>query len=934
MWADDPVYTLSFTKLTSGTNYNSYTGSHSITCSTIGWSVYGNQSLGDYIRVGGKNTTNTDRTLTSSAVLSSTKKIGKVTINHSGTGNGKDSEITINSITVEGSTSSDFSSSISKTISSPSVASSGSLDFVPDEDWATSSYFKITVNYKITGSNNCYLTINSVDFYEAIGGGSLTTSDLALTGAPIDLDFDLYNNSSNQVINYTTSSTGAVTVSSSSYISTSVDSENKRITITPTAVTPSAQTITVSQAADATYAAGSATFTVTVANSAPVINASNVNIEATATSGTISYSITNPEGGASLTASETEDWISNVAVDSENSRVTFTTTTNTAYIQRTGTITLTYGDDLATKDITVNQSSATPPGSKHEWDLSTNSYSTASSAAVTWTSTYATMTNSKGSGNDANNYLPTTNTSSRFYKDNNLTITPSSGYKINGVVFTATTAGYASTLGSSTWTNATAYVSNTKVTIIPTNGNNSISATIGGTCGFTKVEVYYELLPIPSIAVASTSIATTAAGTGGTISITYNNITDVMAEVQFFEADGTTPATYGWIDAEINGDNDVEYLIDANDGAARTAYMKVYALDDELNDVYSPLITITQAGIDYATLPFNWAGGTSSGLTALTGVTANGLGTDYAVDNAPYRVKMDNANDYIQIKTNAQPGKVSVGIKMLGGATTSKIKVQESSNGTDFTDVQELTVSGELNDIVNLVTTNSFATTSRYVRIIKSVHASGGNIGVGPISIAESGEPALPLVSGTTVTLTTTSNMAGWRTYDNNTSKKYTVDGTTKVFYVSETGENKVTLTEIDGGVPANTVVILHQTSGTTITLTETNNVITAPVSNLLQVSEANDNLGTVYRLGYKASHGVGFYTYTSASAPAGIIYIDTVNSARDFLGFDFGEENVTAIESIKAQKLDGQYFNLAGQRVAQPTKGLCIVNGKKFLIK
>ena len=338
---------------------------------------------------------------------------------------------------------------------------------------------------------------------------------------------------------------------------------------------------------------------------------------------------------------------------------------------------------------------------------------------------------------------------------------------------------------------------------------------------------------------------------------------------------------------------------------------------------------------DVATLPFIWAGGSSSSLTALTGVAGKNL-SDYADNdsNRPYLVKFDAVGDYIQIRTNGQPGKVSVGIKMLGGATTSKIKVQESSNGTDFTDVQELTVSGELNDIVNLVTTNSFATTSRYVRIIKSVHASGGNIGVGPISIAESGEPALPLVSGTTVTLTTTSNMAGWRTYDNNTSKKYTVDGTTKVFYVSETGENKVTLTEIDGGVPANTVVILHQTSGTTITLTETNNVITAPVSNLLQVSEANDNLGTVYRLGYKASHGVGFYTYTSASAPAGIIYIDTVNSARDFLGFDFGEENVTAIESIKAQKLDGQYFNLAGQRVAQPTKGLCIVNGKKFLIK
>ena len=30
----------------------------------------------------------------------------------------------------------------------------------------------------------------------------------------------------------------------------------------------------------------------------------------------------------------------------------------------------------------------------------------------------------------------------------------------------------------------------------------------------------------------------------------------------------------------------------------------------------------------------------------------------------------------------------------------------------------------------------------------------------------------------------------------------------------------------------------------------------------------------------------------------------------------------------------DGEFYNLAGQRVAQPTKGLYIVNGKKVVIK
>ena len=103
--------------------------------------------------------------------------------------------------------------------------------------------------------------------YEETGGDtpSLTANDLALTGNT-NLSFDLYNNASAQTISYTTSSTGAVTVSESEYITTTVN--NGTITVTPVKVTPSAQTITVSQAADATYAAGSATFTVTITNSA------------------------------------------------------------------------------------------------------------------------------------------------------------------------------------------------------------------------------------------------------------------------------------------------------------------------------------------------------------------------------------------------------------------------------------------------------------------------------------------------------------------------------------------------------------------------------------------------------------------------------------------------------------------------------------------
>ena len=131
------------------------------------------------------------------------------------------------------------------------------------------TYFAFYQNGKAaTGTNSLNNTNAIVVTYET-GSSTLTASDLGLTGST-DLSFDLFNNSSVQAISYTTSSTGAVTVSGGSgYVTTSVNESAKTITITPVKVTPSPQTITVSQAADDQYAAGSAEFTVSIVNSDP-----------------------------------------------------------------------------------------------------------------------------------------------------------------------------------------------------------------------------------------------------------------------------------------------------------------------------------------------------------------------------------------------------------------------------------------------------------------------------------------------------------------------------------------------------------------------------------------------------------------------------------------------------------------------------------------
>ena len=133
--------------------------------------------------------------------------------------------------------------------------------------------FMNSTTYVYKAYDTSYLNSNPSPYPHAITVYRLVevnASDFALTSAHVALSFDLYNNSGAQVIHYTTSGTGAVTVSESDYVTTSVDAEAKTITVTPKTVTPSPQTITVTQAADATYAEGSATFTVDIDDSTPI----------------------------------------------------------------------------------------------------------------------------------------------------------------------------------------------------------------------------------------------------------------------------------------------------------------------------------------------------------------------------------------------------------------------------------------------------------------------------------------------------------------------------------------------------------------------------------------------------------------------------------------------------------------------------------------
>ena len=134
------------------------------------------------------------------------------------------------------------------------------------------------------------------------------------------------------------------------------------------------------------------------------------------------------------------------------------------------------------------------------WDLSKDQTSTATSDEIAWSSDIVNMQVAKGSSTtNCNNYYPGTigesYTSTRFYKNSILTITPNAGYTISRIVFEATTDNYAKILPAAEWTNATCEYLGKIVTITPANGDNEISTKVYGTCGFNKVTIYYSVDP-------------------------------------------------------------------------------------------------------------------------------------------------------------------------------------------------------------------------------------------------------------------------------------------------------------------------------------------------------------------------------------------------------------------------------------------------------
>ena len=154
--------------------------------------------------------------------------------------------------------------------------------------------------------------------------------------------------------------------------------------------------------------------------------------------------------------------------------------------------------------------------------------------------------------------------------------------------------------------------------------------------------------------------------------------------------------------------------------------------------------------------------------------------------------------------------------------------------------------------------------------------------------------------------------------------------------YTAKVTGNTVTLTQVDN-VPANTGIVLkgdvktHNVPVIASSTTEKGDLTGSVTEDLVYDSEATKDY---FYLGINAGKAQ-FKRLTSGSIGAGKAYLalDKSTTARE-LDVVFDETTALTLVNSEKRTVNSDIYNLAGQRVANPTKGLYIVNGKKVVIK
>ena len=154
-----------------------------------------------------------------------------------------------------------------------------------------------------------------------------------------------------------------------------------------------------------------------------------------------------------------------------------------------------------------------------------------------------------------------------------------------------------------------------------------------------------------------------------------------------------------------------------------------------------------------------------------------------------------------------------------------------------------------------------------------------------------------------------------------------------EAYIVPSITASAVSLSAIDEA-PASTGVILKGKAGETYSIPVKAGAAAIVGTNKLQAAVAATPIDA--NKAYILQGGLFHLVNAASTVPAGKAYLLASDVPSSAPVLDFGFDDATGINAVNGEgfTVNGEFYNLNGQRVAQPTKGLYIVNGKKVVIK
>ena len=450
--------------------------------------------------------------------------------------------------------------------------------------------------------------------------------------------------------------------------------------------------------------------------------------------------------------------------------------------------------------------------------------------------------------------------------------------------------------------------------------------------GCTLVSLTHPVTP--TITISSTDVNVPFAGANETITVTYNHVDKGVADVDFYESDGTTAATYDWITASLDANGNVEYLVEENTGAARTAYFKVYGLDDEANYVYSDLVTITQAKFELvSTFDLSTAKYTSASANEVV------WNSTVATMVAAKAGASTNTNNYLGGSTRDVSGTPTLNTSTRF-YTNSTITITPITGVTIGTITFEATTTGYATALANSSWTNATASASEKTVTVTPTNGAqtvsatiGGTTGHTEVTISYLGTPS--------VAPTYTRNVIDGNYGTLCLPYAATIEGAT-LYSIADKDASSITVTEA-GTTAAAGVPYIFKATDAQLVATFTGTTYTA-------AGTANGLHGTYSDIDFADVTGYTDGDYyvvlpnkvQAASSKSGVdsnrayIVLDEITTISGVKGIRLGFNEATAITELteKTEATEGVIYNLQGQQLAAPQRGINIIGGKNVLVK